>query len=807
MDLTILRCIFPYNLSGFATLYAEGALLCVADISRCGLNFFCVIFALFQIVFQLDITIAVGGILANNVLILVFDQETHARNRVFRRAVNLLDADAGHLGIFKFHSGQFTSLYNNILRICVDTIAIGSLDLGYNIDAVLQTGNVDQTGRIGGILTDALTGHLLDLEFRACECFAGTLNHLANLQAIRLFVGKGQLIGLTGLDLNGLGGVLQDISGRCLDLGDNQRAIRQAGQGDNTVFISFRFLDDFTIGLGNTEQGIFKRLTGFFVDLLDGKTRLLGICKSYFVSLALAELHSFRCLVDHIRIRSLYLSDDICSGVQFCEMDNTVTIGNCCFTDNRAIAASDLKGRTRQRLVCLRIYLFNEQTRLFAVFDCKRVSFTLFQRYCMRGLVDDISAGSSYLGHDIIRSIKPLYKCRTVLAGRDVLTNNIAVCASQLKDCTGQRLLGFGVDLGDGQSRLLGVLNSERSVLIGGMLDLVRLVVQNVLFQGRNFLHLVSACRGLFDGDFTVFIGGVVTEQSCIAPDFELYARQRLLGLAVHLNDLELLLYGVVHYEINISVRRMLDGDRFLIQHIPGESMIFAESISAAVCVGNREFTVCTGGKVADALAVLKALKNNALQRFTSILVNLGDGNVLLHHIGNSEESRILAVVFDGEYLFIQHILRVGNDLLCLISTRLCIREPDTTVCAGGVIAEQLAVLVDGKGDAFNRLVSFTVDFQNTEMLLDGVGKGKGRDFGLILYQLNRLLTGVHVVMLGIAAGFLNAVSTRLEIFNHRFAVLVGSYGREVSIVVVNIKLPAGQRNLGFLVDFHNTDG
>ena len=102
--------------------------------------------------------------------------------------------------------------------------------------------------------------------------------------------------------------------------------------------------------------------------------------------------------------------------------------------------------------------------------------------------------------------------------------------------------------------------------------------------------------------------------------------------------------------------------------------------------------------------------------------------------------------------------------------------------------------------------MSFTVDFQNTEMLLNSVGKGKGRDFSLILYQLNRLLTGVHVVMLGIAAGFLNAVSTRLEIFNHRFAVLVGRYGRKVSIVVVNIKLPAGQRNLGFLVDFHNAN-
>ena len=339
------------------------------------------------------------------------------------------------------------------------------------------------------------------------------------------------------------------------------------------------------------------------------------------------------------------------------------------------------------------------------------------------------------------------------------------------------------------------------------MLDLVRLVVQNVLFQGRNFLHLVSACRSLFDGDFTILIGSIVTEQHTVAPDFELYARQRLLGLAVHLNDLELLLYGVVHYEINISVRRMLDGDRFLIQHIAGKSVILLKGISAAVSIRNGKLAVRAGGKVADALAVLKALENNALQRLAGILVDLGDGNVLLHHIGNSEESRVLAVVFDSEHLFIEDIFRIGNDLLCLIGTRLCIRKPDTTVCAGGVVAEQLAVLVDGESNAFNRLVSFTVDFQNTEMLLDGISKGKGRDFSLILYQLNRLLTGVHVVMLGIAAGFLNAVSTRLEIFNHRFAVLVGRYRSQMRIIVINIKLPAGQRNLGFLVDFHNTDG
>ena len=488
-------------------------------------------------------------------------------------------------------------------------------------------------------------------------------------------------------------------------------------------------------------------------------------------------------------------------------MNNTVHIAYNILTDNAAIAARDLERCTRQRLAGLCINLFNEQTGFLLIFEGKRISFALLQRYRVRGLVDDVAAGGRYLRYDIICGIQSLDEGSTVLAGTNIFLDYIAIGACQLKDCTGQRLLGFSVNLGDRQSRLLGVLNRNRSILIGRVFDLQRFVVEDIFFQRCNFLHLVSACRSLFDGDFTILIGGVVTEQSCITPNLKLYTRQRLLGLAVNLDYLELFLLCVVNDNVHIAVRRMLDGDRFLIQHIAGKSVILLKGISAAVSIRNGKLAVCAGRKVADALAVLEALENNTLQRFTGILVNLGDGNVLLHHIGNSEESRILAVVFDGEYLFIQHILRVGNDLLCLIGTRLCIRKPDTTICAGGVVAEQLAVLIDGKGYALDRLVSFTVDFQNTEMLLDGVGKGKGRDFSLILNQLDRLLTGIHVIVLGIAAGFLNAVSTRLEIFNHRFAVLVGRYGRKVSIVVIHIKLPAGQRNLGFLVDFHNTDG
>ena len=97
----------------------------------------------------------------------------------------------------------------------------------------------------------------------------------------------------------------------------------------------------------------------------------------------------------------------------------------------------------------------------------------------------------------------------------------------------------------------------------------------------------------------------------------------------------------------------MLNGNRFLIQHITGKSVILAESISAAVSIRDRKLAVCAGRKVANALTVLKSLKNNALQRFTSILVDFSDRNVLFHDVGDHEKCGILAIVLNGKRRFI----------------------------------------------------------------------------------------------------------------------------------------------------------
>ena len=161
-------------------------------------------------------------------------------------------------------------------------------------------------------------------------------------------------------------------------------------------------------------------------------------------------------------------------------MNNTVHIAYNILADNAAIATRDLERCTRQRLAGLCINLFYEQTGFLRVLEGKRVSLALFQRYRVRGLVDDVAAGGRYLRYDIICGIQSLNEGSTVLAGRDVLTNNIAVRAGQLEHSTRQRLLRFCIDLGDRQTRLLSILDGDRSCLVGGMLDFVRLIVQDI---------------------------------------------------------------------------------------------------------------------------------------------------------------------------------------------------------------------------------------------------------------------------------------------------------------------------------------
>ena len=142
-------------------------------------------------------------------------------------------------------------------------------------------------------------------------------------------------------------------------------------------------------------------------------------------------------------------------------MNNTVHIAYSILTDNAAIAACYLKGCACQRFAGLCINLFDEQAGFLGVLDGKRVGFALFQRNCARILIQNIAAGCGNLGYDVIRRVKALNKCGTVLAGADIFLDQIAVCARQLEYSVRQRLLGFCIDLLDGQAGFLGVLDRQ----------------------------------------------------------------------------------------------------------------------------------------------------------------------------------------------------------------------------------------------------------------------------------------------------------------------------------------------------------
>ncbi|SCJ52395.1 Uncharacterised protein [uncultured Butyricicoccus sp.] len=425
----------------------------------------------------------------------------------------------------------------------------------------------------------------------------------------------------------------------------------------------------------------------------------------------------------------------------------------------------------------------------------------------MRVAVDQIAARRGDLGHDIITGFQTLNKRRTVLAGDDILLDHIAIGLFDLEHRVLQRLARLRVYLLDQQAGESGVLNRQLGVLGRRVLDLQHLIIQDVLFQGLGFLHLVSACGRVFDLNAAIFIRGVIAQQYAVPPDFELYACQRLFCLAVYLLHNEGFLLDVIQRQHKVAVCGVLALQHLCTQFIPRKGVTLHKLICAGVCIVNGERAVRSGREHADAPAILEALKYNALHGLSRIKVDLLYDNILFAGIGDGEESGVFTVVLDGKRRFIEDIARVCHDLLCLICPRLCIGQPDAAMLVRGVVAQQPAVLPDLKGNALDRLPCFLVDLVDTEVLLDGILENQRGDLGLISGKFDGLFRRVQVVMLLITVHLYYTVGAGLEVLDHRFAVLTRGNGGELGVVVVYVKLPALQGDPGVLVLLDDTDG
>lgn len=72
-------------------------------------------------------------------------------------------------------------------------------------------------------------------------------------------------------------------------------------------------------------------------------------------------------------------------------------------------------------------------------------------------------------------------------------------------------------------------------------------------------------------------------------------------GIAVDFMDDQILIFHIIHNNINIPVGCVLDHDRFAVQLIPGQRVILLEDVGAAIRVRDGEEVVRAGGEVTNA--------------------------------------------------------------------------------------------------------------------------------------------------------------------------------------------------------------
>ena len=454
--------------------------------------------AVCQQVIQLDVAVLVSRILADQIVILVLDEEPHTVNTLAGHCIDLFDAHAGELFVFKRHCCQLSGLDNHVLRGGVQAVALGTGDLGHDIDAVLQSGHSCKAGGVRGVSAHHFAVCLFHRKCAAVQRLVCTLDDLANLQAVGLFVCERQFIITARLDFYGLGHVLQDVPIRRLDLSHNQRAVREPRQSNDAVFIGLcTVLYDLAVCLGNGKNGIFERLTGVLIDFLDRKPGLFGIGERHLVGLAFPQFHSLGCFIDHIAIRCLDLGNDVSTGFQFGQMDQAVGVCHRVFTNDRSVPTSDLECCTLQSLAGFAVHLGDQQARQAGVFKGQRIGLAQHDRDCARLAVQNVAGRRGNFGNHIVPGVQIFDIGGPVLSGRNVLPDHVAVRTLQAEHRICQRLARLGVDLPDQDARTPGVFDRDLGVLIRGVLDLQHLIVQNVFLERRLLLYLVGAGLGL----------------------------------------------------------------------------------------------------------------------------------------------------------------------------------------------------------------------------------------------------------------------------------------------------------------------
>ena len=207
------------------------------------------------------------------------------------------------------------------------------------------------------------------------------------------------------LDLDGLGGVVQQVALLGLDLLNHIAARFQVRDGDITVFISAELAigrtDYGPVRGGHFESHLAERFLGYAVHLLDDQSTQRLIGDGDFLAAAALHLDGLGSTVKQIARCGLSFRNGVAAGGNVAQLDLAVGIGGISACGIlAAVAPGDLELDTGQGLAGHAVHLGNEETALESIAEFEGDGLSRLDRGGLGSIVQLIAGLSSgFLDH------------------------------------------------------------------------------------------------------------------------------------------------------------------------------------------------------------------------------------------------------------------------------------------------------------------------------------------------------------------------------------------------------------------------
>ena len=187
----------------------------VNEIALGRLNFLHIIFSVLQLSVDIHITVLIGSILPDRVMLCITDKECNTINALACDRINFVNEHGRSLSVGNSQQSLFSVFHFDMLWFAVKGIAFCSLRFNYRIPTGFQIGKCDFAVTVGAVCADTLSVHFAYFKRNIFDWLSGFFVNLGNNKVCFLCIEKFNGICFSAFNLNGLCIVLQNISLGC----------------------------------------------------------------------------------------------------------------------------------------------------------------------------------------------------------------------------------------------------------------------------------------------------------------------------------------------------------------------------------------------------------------------------------------------------------------------------------------------------------------------------------------------------------------------------------------------------------------